>query len=74
MFLLFDTKVKITIKTWPTTPTHDYDAANPDTQFVGFEAELPANSEQSFNAYFTPSADIKIRSEPLAKWQVTEGK
>jgi len=69
MLLIFDTKAKIEIKTWSTTPTHDYDAPNPNTQFVGFEAVLPANSEHSFNTYFTTSADI-ISTKSLSEWSV----
>ncbi|TDE14542.1 heparinase II/III domain-containing protein [Dyadobacter psychrotolerans] len=69
MLLVFDTKAKIEIKTWPTTPTHDYDAANPNTQFVGFEAVIPANTEENFNAYFTNSTR-EITTKPLSEWKV----
>ncbi len=69
MFLIFETKAKIDIKTWPTTPPHDYDAPNPDTQFVGFETTLPANSQETFNAYFTATKDVPP-AKPLAAWPV----
>ena len=69
MLLIFDTKSKIEIKTWSTTPTHDYDAQNPNTQFVGFEATLPANSQANFNAYFTASPDVSS-AKPLSEWHV----
>ncbi|MCE7043217.1 heparinase II/III family protein [Dyadobacter sp. CY312] len=69
MFLIFETKSKIEIKTWPTTPSHDYDAPNPDTQFVGFEVTIPANSSAAFNAYFTPDGKTEAVNE-LASWQV----
>lgn len=36
---------KITLKTWSTTSTKDYDAPNPNTYLVGFEAQLPENSK-----------------------------
>ncbi|KAA0988731.1 heparinase II/III domain-containing protein [Dyadobacter aurulentus] len=68
MLLVFETKADIEIKTWPTTPTHDYDAPNPDTQFVGFEVTLPANSSESFNAIFSPSAKLP-QVKPLADWK-----
>ncbi|WP_031526966.1 heparinase II/III domain-containing protein [Dyadobacter crusticola] len=68
MLLVFDTKADIEIKTWPTTPTHDYDAPNPDTQFVGFEVSLPANSSASFNAFFTPTNKLP-QVKPLASWK-----
>lgn len=66
--LVFETKSNIAIKTWPTTPTHVYDAPNPNTQFVGFEVTLPANHAESFNAIFTPSSKVpKIAA--LADWK-----
>jgi hypothetical protein len=69
MYLTFDAKVPFTLKTWSTVPTHDYDAPNPGTQLVGFEATLPANAEQYFNAWF--STDRKTRSaQSLAQWPV----
>ena len=69
MLLIFDTKAKIEIKTWSTTPTHDYDAPNPNTQFVGFEATLPANSQEIFNAYFSTSSDV-FPTKSLSEWKV----
>ncbi len=69
MLLIFDTKSKIEIKTWETKPTHDYDAANPGTAFVGFEAELPANTSAHFNVFFTPVDKVSKVSE-LSKWKV----
>lgn len=69
MLLKFETKAKIEIKIWPTTPTHDYDAANPDTQFVGFEVEIPASSSESFNAYFTTDGKVKP-ARALTAWNV----
>ncbi|KQS26631.1 heparinase II/III family protein [Dyadobacter sp. Leaf189] len=68
MLLVFDTKSEIEIKTWSTTPGHDYDAPNPDTQFVGFEVSLPANSSTSFNAVFAPSNKLP-KIKPLADWK-----
>lgn len=69
LLLIFDTKAKIEIKTWPTDPPHDYDAPNPNTRFVGFETIIPADSQQSFNAYFTTSPAIP-GPKPLSKWPV----
>jgi hypothetical protein len=69
MLLIFETKAKVEIKTWPTTPTHDYDVANPDTQFVGFEVTIPAASTESFNAYFTSDGKVKP-VKALAAWHV----
>jgi len=69
MLLIFETHVKIDIKTWPTDPTHDYDAPNPGTTFVGFEAKLSAGSRHSFTAYLSASADV-APVKPLAEWPV----
>ncbi|MCF0041235.1 heparinase II/III domain-containing protein [Dyadobacter fanqingshengii] len=67
MFLIFDTNAKINIQTWSTEPPHDYDTPNPNTQFIGFETTIPANSEASFNAYFSTSTDAPA-TKPLADW------
>jgi len=69
MLLIFDTQTPINIRTWPTTPEHDYDAPNPGTVFVGFEAKLPAGSRHSFNAFLSESRDV-APVEPLANWPV----
>lgn len=67
MYLIFDTKASIDVKTWSTEPPHDYDAPNPGTRFVGFETTIPAHSEAVFNAYFSPSTDVPS-VVPLADW------
>lgn len=69
MLLIFDTQTPITISTWPTTPRHDYDAPNPGTMFVGFEAKLPADSRHSFTTYLAVSRDVNP-VKPLADWPV----
>jgi hypothetical protein len=71
MYLIFDTKLSINIKTWSTTPTHAYDAANPGTQFVGFETTLSANSTNSFNAYFSTLKPV-MNTKPLSEWSVKQ--
>ena len=69
MLLIFDSQTPISIRTWPTTPEHDYDAPNPGTIFVGFEAKLPAGSRHSFTAYLSESRDV-APVKPLAEWPV----
>lgn len=69
MLLIFDTQTPISIKTWPTTPEHDYDAPNPGTTFVGFEAKLPAGSRHSFTTYLSGSRDV-VPVKPLTEWPV----
>jgi len=73
MYLHFSAEVPFTLKTWSTVPTHDYDAPNPGTQLVGFEALIPANTPQSFTACFSNSKNIK-KVAPLAEWQVKRSK
>ncbi len=69
MYLTFDASVPIKIKTRSTTPTHDYDAPNPGTTLVGFEAVVPAGSAQSFNSVFSPTKQSKT-IDSIAGWKV----
>jgi len=46
--------VKITLKTWSTTPTHDYDAPNPGTTLTGFEAVVPADTQVEWTVKLIP--------------------
>jgi len=46
--------VNVTMKTWSTEPPHDYDAPNPGTTLVGFEAALPANSRATAAVLLVP--------------------
>jgi hypothetical protein len=45
---------KVTLKTWSTKPTNDYDAPNPGTSLVGFEVQLPANSNTMLEVLLIP--------------------
>jgi hypothetical protein len=45
---------EIKMKTWSTVPTHDYDALNPGTIMVGFEAVIPANTRATFQVFLIP--------------------
>jgi len=46
--------VKISMKTWTTKPTHDYDAQNPGTTLVGFETTIAANTKAAFQVFLLP--------------------
>jgi hypothetical protein len=60
---------RITMKTWPTTPPHDYDAPNPGTALVGFEVELPANTKAALSVLLVPQGVTNARPTPaLATW------
>ena len=61
----------ITMKTWPTTPPHDYDAPNPGTLLTGFEVTLPANTKSAISVTLVPksAAGTAIQKvQPLQSW------
>jgi hypothetical protein len=61
----------ITIKTWSTVPTHSYDAANPGTIMVGFEATIPANSKTALTVLLLPEGaneNGSVSAMTLEKW------
>jgi len=71
VYLTFDATVSIKIKTWSTTPTHDYDAPNPGTTLVGFEATLPAGSAHSFDATFSANKNAGLPAvKPFSGWKL----
>ncbi|GAB2770280.1 hypothetical protein GCM10027275_11140 [Rhabdobacter roseus] len=60
----------ITMKTWSTEPTTDYDAPNPGTTLVGFEAKLPAGSKTALTVLLVPEkAKARKKVLPLAQWK-----
>jgi hypothetical protein len=69
MYLHFSAEVPLTLKTWSTVPTHDYDAPNPGTQLVGFEVLISAHTFQSFTACFSNSKNTK-QVGPMVEWKV----
>ncbi|CAG5008902.1 hypothetical protein DYBT9275_04381 [Dyadobacter sp. CECT 9275] len=71
MYLIFDSELPISIKTWPTTPPKDYDAPNPGTALVGFEANIPAGTEQYFNTFFSKN---RTGFPPIGKLDSWNGK
>ncbi|HEY1055431.1 MAG TPA: heparinase II/III family protein, partial [Emticicia sp.] len=44
----------VTLKTWLTEGSHDYDAPNPGTTLVGFESSLPANTKVNLTILLIP--------------------
>ena len=44
------------MKTWSTAPTNNYDAENPGTIMVGFECEVPADINETFEVMLVPQA------------------
>ena len=47
---------KVTMKTWATTPSHDYDTPNPGTILVGFEVTVPANTSATLSVKLIPQS------------------
>jgi hypothetical protein len=70
VYLTFNADMPIKIKTWSTDPPQDYDAKNPGTQIVGFEANVAAGKTININAVFglTPQANFPIPA--LNAWPV----
>ena len=61
----------ITMKTWSTKPPRDYDAPNPGTILVGFEAIVPANTKVDFDILLIPGSKSTIATpkvKPLRAW------
>jgi hypothetical protein len=61
----------VSVKTWSTTPTHDYDAPNPNTVIVGFEVVLPKNAKTNLTVLLIPQGnEVKndVNVPPLSEW------
>lgn len=56
MHLKVNSSVKVTMKTWSTTPTTSYDAPNPGTTLVGFELTLKPNQLQAVQVLLIPGS------------------
>ncbi|WP_064197308.1 MULTISPECIES: heparinase II/III family protein [Emticicia] len=62
----------VTLKTWSTQGSHDYDAPNTGTTLVGFEIKTPANSSISLDVLLIPEenqVNSKIKILPLKDWK-----
>jgi len=61
---------KISLKTWPTTPTNSYDEPNVGTTLVGFEVTIPANTTQSLVVLLVPEGvKAKEKGLKLSEWK-----
>ena len=61
----------VTLKTWTTVPTHDYDALNPNTILVGFEVVLPKNTTTNLTVLLVPQGSAvkkAVKIPALADW------
>lgn len=52
--LHLDAPADATLATWPTTPPHDYDAANPGTILLGFETIVAADASSTLKVRLAP--------------------
>lgn len=68
MLLIFDSSVLLEIKIGSTKPGTDYDAPNPGTYLVGFEASIPAGTTHYFNSFFTEKETVLKPVDKLANW------
>ena len=71
LLLKVDSPTTVTMKTWSTEPTTNYDAPNPGKTLVGFEMQLQPNQKQEIQVLLIPgsvdSKKVKF-SKPLGKW------
>ena len=61
----------IQMKTWSTAPTNNYDAENPGTIMVGFECEVPANTNEAFEVMLIPKSvdsEAVFLGKTLEEW------
>jgi hypothetical protein len=71
LLIQVDEPAQITLKTWPTEPVYEYDATNPGTTLVGFEAVVPAQSKAALAVRLIPEKAIGKKMEkarPLVGW------
>ncbi|MCU0361896.1 MAG: heparinase II/III-family protein [Bacteroidales bacterium] len=69
--LLVKAPAVLTMKTWSTEPSNSWDAKNPGTILVGFEAAVPANSKAVLKVLLLPegvSENSGVSSKTLAEW------
>jgi hypothetical protein len=66
LYLKVSGPANLTMKTWSTAPTNDYDAANPGTVMVGFECEIPAYTSENIEVMLIPERSVS-EATPLNK-------
>lgn len=55
----------VTLETWSTVPTNDYDAPNPGTMRVGFEIKVPANTKSALTVLLIPENAESKATKPI---------
>ena len=71
LLLQVESSAPILMKTWSTTSPNSYDAANPNTIFVGFEAELRPGMKETLQVKLIPenSKNTYKKIQPLKLWK-----
>lgn len=67
--LKIETNARIQMRTWSTDPPQYYDAPNPGTIMVGFEAVVPAGTKVSVNSYLLPGKAKPAKTAALNEWK-----
>ena len=49
-------------------PPNDYDSKNPNTRMIGFEVELPANTEETLTVLISPNETTLDEVHPIMNW------
>jgi hypothetical protein len=63
--------VAVTMKTWSTVSANAYDAANPGTTMIGFEATIPANTKALLTVLLMPEGskeNITVTAKKVEEW------
>jgi hypothetical protein len=67
--LRIETDAHIEMRTWSTDPPQYYDAPNPGTIMVGFEAVIPVGGKVSVNSYLLPGKSQPVKTPALSEWK-----
>jgi hypothetical protein len=67
--LRIETDARIQMRTWSTDPPQYYDAPNPGTIMVGFEAVIPAGAKVSVNSFLLPGKVQPVNTPALQDWK-----
>jgi hypothetical protein len=62
----------ITLRTWSTEPPSDLDVPNPNTVLIGFEYELPANTQETNEIFLIPGSKViasRFLDKALKTWK-----
>ena len=71
LLIQVESSAKISLKTWSTTSPNSYDTPNPNTVFVGFEADLAPGKEETLQVKLIPDGHHVSTKEiqPLKHWK-----